>query len=68
MGRYFPEQETAGGKEEVFTITDQTIQKAKARVFHKPKREHGNKAYRKKKNGADPFPGKKPVDPEALER
>lgn len=70
MGRYFPEdgKQEAGGKEEVFTINDTAIEKAKARVFHKPKREHGNKSYRKKKKGADPFPGKKPVDPAALER
>ena len=45
------------------------IKKAKAKAFHKPTKEHGNKSYRKKKKkGVDPFPGKKPVDPEALER
>jgi len=68
MGRYFPEEEGKGGKEQVFTITDTAIKKAKAKAWNKPKKEHGNKSYKKKKKGADPFPGKKPVDPEALER
>ena len=70
MGRYFPEdgKQEAGGKEEVFTINDTAIEKAKARVFHKPKRKHGNKSYRKMKKGADPFSGKKPEDAASLER
>ena len=73
MGRYFPSEEKEGGntghKEEIIRITDDAIKKAKAKAFHKPAKEHGNKSYRKKKKkGADPFPGKKPVDPEALER
>ena len=73
MGRYFPSEEKEGGKtghkEEIIRITDDAIKKAKAKPFHKPAKEHGNKSYRKKKKkGADPFPGKKPVDPEALER
>ena len=73
MGRYFPAEDKEGGKtghkEEIIRITDDAIKKAKARAFHKPAKEHGNKSYRKKKKkGADPFPGKKPVDPEALER
>ena len=73
MGRYFPSEDTEGGKpghkEEIIRITDDAIKKAKNKSLNKPAREHGNKSYRKKKKkGVDPFPGKKPVDPEALER
>ena len=72
MGRYFPSEEKEGGKtghkEEIIRITDDAIKKAKNKSLNKPAREHGNKSYRKKKKGVDPFPGKKPVDPEALER
>ena len=73
MGRYFPSEEKEGDKtghkDEIIKITDDAIKKAKAKAFHKPTKEHGNKSYRKKKKkGVDPFPGKKPVDPEALER
>ena len=73
MGRYFPSEDTEGGKpghkEEIIRITDDAIKKAKNKSLNKPAREHGNKSYRKKKKkGVDPFPGQKPVDPEALER
>jgi len=73
MGRYFPSEDTEGGKpghkEEIIRITDDAIKKAKNKSLNKPAREHGNKSYRKKKKkGVDPFPGKKPVDSEALER
>ena len=72
MGRYFPSEDTGGKpghKEEIIRITDDAIKKAKNKSLNKPAREHGNKSYRKKKKkGVDPFPGKKPVDPEALER
>ena len=53
MGRYFPSEEKEGGKtghkEEIIRITDDAIKKAKAKAFHKPAKEHGNKSYRKKK-------------------
>ena len=73
MGRYFPSEDTEGGKpghkEEIIRITDDAIKKAKNKSLNKPAREHGNKSYRKKqKKGVDPFPDKKPVDPEALGR
>jgi len=70
MGRYFFEDsEPVKQTEEVFNITNDVIRKVKKKQGYKPEKIKGN-AYKKKKNkkGNDPFPGKKPIDPEAMER
>ena len=48
MGRYFPSEDKEGGKaehkEEIIRITDDAIKKAKAKAFHKPAKEHGQRS------------------------
>jgi len=63
MGRYYVESEQG---EKVFNITEEVIRKVKKKQGYKPDRTKGNNY--KKKNKKDKFPGKKPIDPEALER
>jgi len=63
MGRYYVESEQG---EKVFNITEEVIRKVKRKQGYKPDRTKGNNY--KKKNKKDKFPGKKPIDPEALER
>ena len=71
MGRYYVEPDQVAKKEEkVFNITQDVIRKVKRKQEYKPDNLTGN-VYKKKKKGkkgSDPFPGKKPVDPVALER
>ena len=66
MGRYFKENEgDTNSKETVFHIDDKVIGKVKKRQDFQPHKFKANK-YKKAKKRADPFPGKKPVDPAAL--
>ena len=71
MGRYYVEPEQGGKQEQkVFNITQDVIRKVKRKQEYKPDKLKGN-VYKKKKKGkkgSDPFPGKKPIDPIALER
>ena len=71
MGRYYVEPDQVVKKEEkVFNITQDVIRKVKRKQEYKPDNLTGNlyKKKKKGKKGSDPFPGKKPVDPVALER
>jgi len=63
MGRYYVESDQG---EKVFNITEEVVRKVKRKQGFKPDRTKGNNY--KKKNKKDKFPGKKPIDPEALER
>jgi len=63
MGRYYVESDQG---EKVFNITEEVVRKVKKKQGFKPDRTKGNNY--KKKNKKDKFPGKKPIDPEALER
>ena len=67
MSRYYNVDDDAAAAE-VYTVTEKKIEAAK----RWPKSGKGwpeKKARkRKRKTGDDPFPGKAPVDPEALER
>ena len=68
MSRYFKENEgntNSNSKEKVFQIDDKVIDKVKKRQAFQPHKFKANK-YKKSKKRADPFPGKKPVDPVAL--
>jgi len=71
MGRYYVEPEQGAKQEQtVFNITQDVIRKVKRKQEYKPEKTKGN-VYKKKKRGkkgADQFPGKKPIDPVALER
>lgn len=70
MGRYFIDDDGAAGKkEEVYNISNDVIRKAKRKQGYKPEKVKGNEYKKKKKGkkGADPFPGKKPIDPVALD-
>ena len=69
MSRYFKETDDGNGstnsKETVFHINDKVIGKVKKRQEFQPHKFKANK-YKKTKKRADPYPGKKPVDPAAL--
>lgn len=66
MGRYFVESDKAD-KVEVFNVTEKAIQKAKGRHKHKKPTTSQIKYKKGKKNAADPFPGRKPVEDEKVE-
>ena len=67
MGRYFTESEKTD-KIEIFKVNPEEIQKMKRKSRFKNPKTNGIK-YRKGKQakGSDPFPGRKPVDPEKVE-
>jgi len=67
MGRYFTESEKTD-KVEIFKVNPEEIQKMKRKSRFKNPKTNGIK-YRKGKQakGSDPFPGRKPVDPEKVE-
>jgi len=55
--------------EKVFTITDDMVDKVKTKQGFKPDKLKGNHSYRKRnRKKADPYPGKKPLDPAKLEQ
>lgn len=68
MGRYFTESDTKE-KVEIFNISSSEIDKLKAKTKHKQNRVKALKYSKEKhdKKAADPFPGRKPVDPEKVE-
>ena len=75
MGRYYSGEdapvsesvkETSDSKT-VFNITDDVVDKVKKRQQYKPHKFKANK-YKKSWKKEDPYPGKKPVNPEALEK
>ena len=69
MGRYYG-GEVEAGKEEVYTVSEETVNKIVKRQNFKPQKLKGNKYSkdRKKRRDNDPFPGKKPVNPDSLEK
>ena len=66
MGRYYTDSQPS--KTEVFSVSDKDIKQVKMKNRHKKNRVKALK-YSKGKPGksADPFPGRKPVDPVKLE-
>lgn len=77
MGRYYDESSTKSsnnegtnpfGKEEVFNISHTVIRKVKHVQSLKPEKFKGQIYKKKKGKKKDEFPGKKPIDPAALER
>ena len=68
MSRYYNADDDAAAAE-VYKITEKKVEAAKrwpksGKVWSRPEKAK----KRKRRTGEDPFPGKAPVDPEALER
>lgn len=70
MGRYFFDEDNKPQSEEVYNISNDVVSKVKRKQSYKPDKVKGNdyKKKKKAKKGSDPYPGKKPIDPESLER
>ena len=79
MGRYFIESDAPAKKpqqndsEQVYNISQSSIKKVKLKNRHKKFKakgiEYDKKKHRGKERGsADPFPGRKPVDPAKVEK
>ena len=76
MSRYFTSEvqtvaPVKSGKEEVFTISQQVVDKVKKkRSYIEAAKQSGSYAKKQKewKKQPDPFPGPAPIDPEALEK
>ena len=69
MGRYYNEDEPKNTDKEktVFNITDDVINKVKRKQNFIPHKHKANK-YKKERKKTDPYPGRKPIDEDALER
>ena len=74
MGRYYGgDDESAGtdnfkSREEVFNISEDVLDRVKRKQNFKPNKLKANKYKKDKKKSEDPYPGKKPINPEALAR
>ena len=74
MGRYFGDEEgddqqkskEGSNKETVFNISEDVVNKVIKKQDYKPQKFKANKYKNKKKRENDPYPGKKPVNPESL--
>ena len=70
MGRYYGVEGEESKREEVYTVSEETVNKIVKRQHFKPQKLKANKYKkdRKKRRESDPYPGKKPVNPESLEK
>ena len=70
MGRYYGVEGEESKREEVYTVSEETVNKIVKRQHFKPQKLKANKYEkdRKKRRENDPYPGKKPVNPESLEK